>query len=223
MEYCQGVTPPPTATSFALLGLLGVRPWSAYELVVQSKRSLHFFWPRSEAHLYAELKRLVERGHAAVEVVEQGRRQRTRYTITPAGRTALQGWLATEPAPPTIEVEGMLRMLLADQGSTVDLRRALETTARQALATGAEGRMLIAELLATGGPLPNRLHLTERVISFFAEFQFLLLRWCEETLSTLETWPDTKDIGLTPEARDRLEQLAARIDSRIDATRKNDD
>ena len=47
------MTSPPTATYFALLGLLAVQPWPAYELVAQSKRSLHYFWPRSEAHLYA--------------------------------------------------------------------------------------------------------------------------------------------------------------------------
>ena len=68
----------PTATSFALLGLLGVKPWTAYELVAQTRRSLHYVWPRSEAHLYAELKRLVERGHATAEVVEGRGRQRTR-------------------------------------------------------------------------------------------------------------------------------------------------
>ena len=57
-----------TATSFALLGLLALQPWTAYELVAQANRSLHFYWPRSEAHLYAELKRIVERGHASAAV-----------------------------------------------------------------------------------------------------------------------------------------------------------
>ena len=63
------MTSRPTATSFAILGLLGIQPWTAYELVLQSRRSLHWFWPRSEAHLYAELKRIVERGHAQAEVL----------------------------------------------------------------------------------------------------------------------------------------------------------
>ena len=80
----------PTTTSFALLGLLGIKSWTAYEIVAQIKRGVHFFWPRSEAHLYAELKRLVERGHATAEVVEGPKRQRTRYTITPEGRAALE-------------------------------------------------------------------------------------------------------------------------------------
>ena len=204
------MTSRPTATSFAILGLLGLQPWTAYELVAQARRSLHHFWPRSEAHLYAELKRLVERGHADAEVIEGRRRQRTRYTITPKGRAALEAWLGTEPAPPTLEVEGLLRVLLSDQGTAKDLCAALEATARQARVLDADGRAIARELLTTGGPFPQRLHLTERVVAFYAEFLWLLTRWCDETLAEVETWPDTRDIGLTPQARERLQQLLAR-------------
>jgi PadR family transcriptional regulator AphA len=200
----------PTATSFALLGLLGVQPWTAYELVAQVKRSLHRFWPRSEAHLYAELKRLVERGHAEAEVVEGRHRQRTCYTITPAGRAALEDWLGTEPAPPALEIEGLLRVLVADQGTAKDLRAAVEATARQAKEMRAGGAMLLEELLDTGGPFPQRLHLTERAAWLYGEFVLLLIRWCDETLAEVENWSDTSGIGLTPSARQRLEQLLAR-------------
>ncbi|MCV7393406.1 PadR family transcriptional regulator [Mycobacterium paraseoulense] len=200
----------PTATSFALLGLLGIQPWTAYELVAQAKRSLHHFWPRSEAHLYAELKRLVERGHAHAELIEGRRRQRTRYTITPAGRVALEDWLGTEPAPPVLEIEGLLRVLLADQGSVKELRAAVETTARQAHELLVDGTTLLEDLLARGGQFPQRLHLTERSASLYGEFILLLNRWCEETLAEVDTWRETSDVGMTPGARQRLERLLAR-------------
>ncbi len=196
----------PTATSFAILGLLGIQPWTAYELVLQSRRSLHWFWPRSEAHLYAELKRIVERGHAQAEVLED-RRQRTRYTITPEGRLALRDWLKTEPQPAILEIEGMLRVLLADQGSKDDLRAALQATARQTRDTRAAQLPLVAQLLTTGGHFPQRGHLTERLIAFFDEFNRLLIGWCDETLAEIDTWPDTHDVGLTRRARQRLEQV----------------
>jgi PadR family transcriptional regulator AphA len=197
----------PTTTSFAILGLLSIQPWTAYELVAQAKRSLHWFWPRSEAHLYAEVKRLVERGHAEAEVVDGRRRQRTRYTITPQGRAALDEWLGTEPAGPSLEVEALLRMILADQGSVEDLRAALESTARQVREVRNDGIALTRDLLTTGGPFPQRLHLTERAVTFYADFLLLLLRWCNETLAEIDTWPDTRDIGLTPKARERLERV----------------
>jgi PadR family transcriptional regulator AphA len=200
----------PTATSFAVLGLLGLQPWPAYDLVAQARRSLHYFWPRSEAHLYAELKRLVERGHAYAEVVEGRRRQATRYTITPQGRDALEEWLATEPAPPTIEIEALLRVLFADHGSLQDLQAAVRATARQTSDLRIGLVVLGEEVLTSGGPFPERLHLVERVGALYGEFLLLLQRWCEETLVEIETWPDTRELGLTPEGRSRLAQLLDR-------------
>jgi PadR family transcriptional regulator, regulatory protein AphA len=200
----------PSVTSSAILGLLALRPWTAYDLVAQARRSLHHFWPRSEAHLYAELKRLVERGHAHADVVEGRRRQATRYTITPQGRAALERWLATEPAPPTVEIEALLRVLFADQGSLEDLRAALVTTSRQTRDLRASALSISEELLTTGGPFPRRLHLVERVGAFYGEFLLLLERWCEETLAELDNWPNTRDLGLTPQGRKRLEQLMDR-------------
>jgi PadR family transcriptional regulator, regulatory protein AphA len=200
----------PTANSFAILGLLGLQPWTAYDLVAQARRSLHYFWPRSEAHLYAELKRLVERGHAHADVVEGRRRQATRYTITQEGRAALEEWLATEPAPPTIEIEALLRVLFADHGSLQDLRAALRATAQQTSVLRIGLLVLGEEALSTGGPFPERLHLVERVGALYGEFLLLLQRWCEETLVEIETWPDTRELRLTPQARKRFAQLLDR-------------
>ena len=53
-----------TTTSYAILGLLAVRPWSTYELAAQMRRNLHYFWPRAESNVYAEPKRLVAGGFA---------------------------------------------------------------------------------------------------------------------------------------------------------------
>ena len=202
----------PTTTSFALLGLLGIKPWTAYEIVAQIKRGVHFFWPRSEAHLYAELKRLVERGYASAEVVGGRRRQRTRYTITAEGRTALEEWFGSEPAAPVIEAEGFLRMFLGDQATKDDLRNSLEVTARQARDLHAKGKALIDELLETGGPFPHRLHLVEPLATFIADFYQSVVKWCEQTMTEVDEWPSTRDIGLTPRGRERWQRILARPD-----------
>ncbi|OBH71223.1 PadR family transcriptional regulator [Mycobacterium mantenii] len=202
----------PTTTSFALLGLLSLRSWTAYEIVAQIKRGVHFFWPRSEAHLYAELKRLVERGHASAEIVEGPRRQRTLYTITPEGRAALEEWFGSPPAAPVIEAEGFLRLFLGDQGTAEDLRESLEATAREARELHAKGKALIGELLHTGGPFPNRLHLVEPLATFIAGFYRDLIEWCEQTITEIEEWPDVRDVGLTPRGRERWERILAQPD-----------
>ncbi len=53
---------PLTSTSYAILGLLSLRPWTTYELAQQMQRALGQFWPRAESKLYEEPKKLVEHG-----------------------------------------------------------------------------------------------------------------------------------------------------------------
>src|SRR5215831_13567826 len=96
-------TPPPssvkpasrplTTTSFAILGLLSVQPWSAYELTGQMKRGLRYTWPRTETRTYQEPRNLVAHGLATAHTETQGKRRRTVYTITSRGRRALADWL----------------------------------------------------------------------------------------------------------------------------------
>src|SRR5689334_22534988 len=97
-----------TTTSYAVLGLLSVRPWTTYELAKQVQRSLNWFWPRAERKLYDEPKRLVDQGLATAKRERTGQRPRTLYDITAAGRAALAAWLSEPPAPRGGEFEGMV-------------------------------------------------------------------------------------------------------------------
>src|SRR5207247_7591166 len=78
-----------TTTSYAILGLLAVKPWTTHELVQQVDRSLRRMWPRAQSKLYEEPKKLVAHGFARAADDSVGRRRRTRYTITAKGRRAL--------------------------------------------------------------------------------------------------------------------------------------
>ena len=80
-----------TTTSYAILGLLAIQPWTTYELAVQMERTLNRIWPRARSRLYEEPKKLVQHGLATARKDKVGKRPRTIYTITPQGRTALAG------------------------------------------------------------------------------------------------------------------------------------
>ncbi len=102
-----------TPTSYAILGLLAIKPWTTYELATQVERTVRRFWPRTRSKLYEEPKKLVAAGLAEAVKGAHGRRPRTVYTITPAGRQALAAWLAGESAEPVVRVrapaQGVLR------------------------------------------------------------------------------------------------------------------
>jgi DNA-binding PadR family transcriptional regulator len=81
-------------TSFALLALLSIRSWSAYELTSYMREStLRAVWPRAASHIYSELKRLEKDELASSEEARQGGRKRSVYSITPEGREALRSWV----------------------------------------------------------------------------------------------------------------------------------
>ena len=85
--------PAMTTTSYAILGLLTVKPWTTHELVQQVDRSLRRIWPHAQSKLYEEPKKLVAHGYARATDDPVDRRRRTRYTITAKGRRALAAWL----------------------------------------------------------------------------------------------------------------------------------
>src|SRR3954451_25028815 len=109
-----------TTTSFALLCLLGVRPWSSYELTRQMDRSLGRMWPRAASKLYEEPKKLVTHGYARARTEQAGARTRTVYEITAAGRRALGDWMSTPGAGPVLEFEGLLKVGFAEYGTRDD-------------------------------------------------------------------------------------------------------
>jgi len=175
-------------TSFALLGLLSVRPWTTYELANQTKRSLRFFFPRAERHLYAEAKRLADAGLARSEEAFTGRRRRTTYAITPVGRKALQRWLRTEPDPPVLEAEVLVRTFFADRGRREDVLAALESARRQAVATQHELAAVAQASLNGESPFPERIAVGALGLRFVTDFHRLLESWAEWASGEVQTW-----------------------------------
>ena len=79
--------------SYAVLGLLAIRPWSRYELTQQMDRSPGRFWPRAVSKLYEEPKKLAAHGLARSSAERNANRTRTVYAITEKDRAALAAWL----------------------------------------------------------------------------------------------------------------------------------
>jgi PadR family transcriptional regulator AphA len=220
-------------TTYALLGLLGVRSWTGYELTNQLRRSLRFVWPSSEGHLYREQKRLIDLGWASVTHEPVGKRHRNRYTITPAGRNALRDWLSTEPGEPRLEIEGLVRMFYGDQGSVEDMVRSMDATSRMARSMLDTMLGFADEYLEAGGPLsmleseleggghrsrvfhgrpqfPERLHVVALVLdvttALLADIEASLRSAAEE----VQGWQSTTDVQLTSLTRKRLESIKNR-------------
>jgi PadR family transcriptional regulator, regulatory protein AphA len=187
------VPPSLTTTSRAVLGLLHLRPWSTYELTKQVRRSLGWFWPRAERKLYDEPKRLVAAGLATATEQHQGRRPRTVYAITPAGRDDLRRWLDEPAAPPVLEFEAMVKVFFADAGSLDQLRATLDRVAAGARAREAE----LAEMIAAArtGPyeFAGRLPINALALRFQLDHERLLAGWAAWARRQVDGWHSPTD------------------------------
>jgi PadR family transcriptional regulator AphA len=196
-----------STTGLAILGLLALRPWSAYELTQQIHRGVRYMLPASERNLYAEPKRLAAAGLVRMRREQVGRRSRTVYEITPAGRDALRRQLATPPAPPQLQFEALQRLIYADQGTKQDLLAALDTTSQQVQQLLDDGLQQVRGYQADGGPFPQRLHLIMLFARFYADHLLLLRDWVALARREVASWPTTSDLGLTDGTRQMLEDL----------------
>ena len=115
-----------TTTSYAILGLLAVRPWTTYELAQQMRRALGQFWPRAESKLYEEPKKLVAHGLARATKETTGKRPRTVYSITAKGRRAMAAWVPQPGAGPVLEFEALVKLFYAEHGTKDDILATLD-------------------------------------------------------------------------------------------------
>ena len=192
MEYCQGVPRKRTATTAnAILGLLALRKeWSTWDLTKQLRRNMRFFWPRAESQIYEEAKGLVAKGFAKSDRGYTGKRARTTYTITAAGKRALKAWLATPPSPTTLECEPLLRVFFADFATPAQRHLALEQLRADAHAILDVGRVVGPEYLDGTAPFQDQLHTRALVLDFLSHHARMLLEWADRTEVAMESWDD---------------------------------
>ena len=188
-------------TSFAILALLAIRPWTTYELAKQMDRSLRWYWPRAASVLYTEPKKLVEHGLAKATQEFTGRRPRTVYAIAPQGRRTLRRWLDRPGAEPVLEFEALVQIAFADQGTQEQLLRTLGSIKQRAVARREEALARAREYAETGGPFPERLPVIALTGKFLLEYVDLVARWAAWAEAEVQTWS-----GMTPEDSARLSE-----------------
>jgi PadR family transcriptional regulator AphA len=179
-----------TTTSYAILGLLAIRPWSTYELAGQMRRNLHYFWPRAESNLYAEPKRLVEGGFAAARSEPVGKRRRTVYSITRKGRRALESWLGEPAAESRLESETLVKTMFAPYGSKEELLDHLNRFLVDLRAKQHALRGIFREYLDEADPFPERVHVNVVCYRLIWDYTNAAASWAEWALATVEEWPE---------------------------------
>jgi DNA-binding PadR family transcriptional regulator len=173
-----------------MLGILGIRPWSTYELAKHVDRSLGWVWPRARSNLFNEPKKLVAQGMARATDEMVGKRPRTVYTITAKGRRAFRQWLREPGDPPVLEFEQLLKVFFADQGSKADALAAVREI--RAWADGRrEESLVVARQYGSGdGAFQERAPVLSLMHKFLTNYIGAITDWADWAEEVVDSWPE---------------------------------
>lgn len=186
------------SSRYALLGLLSLGPRSGYDLKKLIDGSIAHFWSESFGQIYPILRRLEAEGLARRRSERQnGKPDRQVYSLTSKGQEELQRWLQHPARPEGFRSELLLKLFL---GAHVPL----DATVRQIQ----EFRKRQQALLATYAGLERRLR-TEAPGHPDLPYWLMtlrygqcrvdaLMRWSDETLTTLERLRRSRQRRTTP-------------------------
>ena len=179
-----------TTTSYAVLGLLAIKPWTTYELIQQIGRGVDRLWPRSRSKLFEEPKKLVAHGLAEASPGRIGKRPRTIYAITDDGRQALGDWLATQSQPPLLESEHLVKVFFAEHGTKQNLQNTIAALRDWAEQDEELHAGIARSYLAGIGQFPERAAVVILTGRYLAELAETTRRWADWATAVVESWPD---------------------------------
>ena len=165
-------------TAYVILGMLGWRPMSGYEIKSIVDKSTRFFWAVSYGQIYPELRRLSATGLIEGKASPQGGRKRNVYRLTAAGRKELRAWLAAEPQVYELRDEGLLKLFFA---AATDGRSAPATL--EAMRRGHERIVEQLKAVEAEGPPAG---FPALILTHGVELHEWLADWCEHTKRALE-------------------------------------
>jgi DNA-binding PadR family transcriptional regulator len=183
-------SPKLTGTTYSVLGLLAIQPWSTYELTRQMERTLGRVWPRAQSKLYEEPKKLVALGLASGEVETVGRRPRTVYAITEPGRAALAAWLQEPGQGPVLEFEQLVKLSFAEHGTREDALRTIAAARAWAEERNEENLEAARTYAAGQGPFQRRAAQGMLAGAFFTDFYAMVAQWADWANDQVQKWPD---------------------------------
>lgn len=174
---------------YIILGLLGARPMTGYDIKRAFDRSLATYWNAGNSQIYTTLKAMAGRGLVSSELVyQEGRPNRRVYSLTERGRGELDAWLAEDVPSRFTKDEFLTKLFFCGQTSDAVALRHLEEHRAALLAQLAEMERALREF----GGRPSR---RPRLL----EYQMLVREYKQRLLQT--------DLEVTEQAIARLRNL----------------
>lgn len=121
----------------------------------------------------------------------------------------MAAWLETRPRPFALELEALLRVLLARFGNRENLLAALDAAREDAEELLTLGGGIMQEYATGRAPFQHEAHLRAFVFDFLHSFARTLEHWASRTRTEVEGWQDLSPDGKQPRALTIITQAMA--------------
>ncbi|MFI1990760.1 PadR family transcriptional regulator [Actinoplanes sp. NPDC020271] len=176
------------ALEHAILVSLLERPGSGYELARRFERSIGRFWTATHQQIYRVLKRMEADGWVtAVDVGQDGRPDKRDFSVSPAGRDVLTGWLREPVQPEAVRHDLAVKV----RGAAFDSADGRAALIDEVVRYRAEHVELLTRYLAgerrdfSGSDLTEGERLQHVVLRGGIAYERMLLDWLDDVLTTL--------------------------------------
>ncbi|HYM15091.1 MAG TPA: PadR family transcriptional regulator [Dehalococcoidia bacterium] len=175
----------------ALLGILGHRPMSGYEVKQFFDSSVQHFWNAELSQIYPTLKGLEEAGFVAKHVeFQENRPNRKVYEITDAGRAEFRRWVRETPPPAGLRDPFMVKVFFGTQVPLEDLlivlRRQMEEHQKLLAFSETVLRARIREGMEHHEALRRDGVFWSLTLDMAMSYRRAYIAWCEESMRMLE-------------------------------------
>lgn len=132
----------------AVLAALINREASGYELAKQFHVSVANFWTATSQQLYRELEKMEADGLLAARVVAQSKRPDKRlFSLTDAGRSALESFTRQDPRPTTVRDELLVQIEALAHADVDSVRASIEARIASSVRRLSGYQQRLAEIL----------------------------------------------------------------------------
>jgi DNA-binding PadR family transcriptional regulator len=176
---------------FILLGFLNYQPMTGYELKQEIDSSTSHFWHAHHSQIYTTLRQMEQEGLVtSVYIQEESQPNRRVYTISVAGKQALNDWLEQSMTDATqIKEELLVRIFFSARRDPQEVLTELRVQRRLHQEKLAAYQRLAESISCMGGGLDNlqrERFFWKATLDLGTRYEEMYLGWLNDTLKMIE-------------------------------------
>lgn len=173
-------------TFYVILGILCIKPMSAYEIKKFVSDNVSFFWNESYGNIHKNLQELLMQKLVEVESSVSDGREKIVFRITDDGKDWVNSWIREYPQETVLRHELLMKMFISSRehiSTLVDFIEKEKIQYQNALMILLSIKEKV-EVLKTN---QYRVEISQLVLDFGIKYSQMVISWCEDSLIKLNS------------------------------------